>query len=105
MDRSVALRNLKHIRVDIVRVGANAACSSGQRELEVALSQRLFCQLALGDVAGDPKQLHGAAVRVPNDGTFNGNPALCALLARYKPVLGPTVASLAPQALKGGIQI
>ena len=62
MDGGITFRDLHHIRVDIMRVGADEAGLSRQRELHVALGQCSLGFLALGDVAGDPKQSQWPAV-------------------------------------------
>ena len=81
---------------------ARASCASRSANACSAM-------LAIGDVAGDPKQLHGSAVRSAHDRTFDRNPAFSttALLisARCETVLGPTAAASATQCRKSGVQI
>ena len=104
----IALRNLHFPRANVESEASDQGDFPSEGELCVALCQCLLRMLALGDVAGDSKQLHGSAVRLAHDCTFDRNPAFSttALLisARCETVLGPTAAASTTQCHKSGVQ-
>ena len=55
MNGGVTFRDLHHIHVDIVHVGADETCLSRQRKLHVALGECFLGFLALGDITCCPK--------------------------------------------------
>ena len=109
VDSRIALRNLHFPRADVESEASDQGDFPGDGELCVALCQCLLGVLALGDVAGDSKQLHGSAVRLAHDCTFDRNPAFSttALLisARCETVFGPTAAARTTQCRKSGVQL
>src|SRR5215831_16200375 len=65
--------------------------------------------LVLGDVAGDPKQLHGSAVRLALNGAFDRDPAFSTstllISEGCETVFCPTVVTTTPKSHKGRVQI
>ena len=109
VDSRVTRRNLHVPRANVERKASHQSNFSSDGELCVALCQCLLRLLALGDVASDAKQLHGSAVRLAHDRTFDRNPAFSttALLisARCETVLGSAAAASTTQCHKGSVQI
>jgi len=64
--------------------------------------------LLFGDIAGNPEQLHGSAVRLAQNCPFDSNPTFSAstlLISGCETVLCPTMPTTTPQSHKGSVKI
>jgi hypothetical protein len=75
VDSGIPFRNLHLAIRDVVPVAADKGGSSRQGQLRIAFGQYLLGALAMRNVTGDAKQLHGRAMGVAHNRALNRDPS------------------------------